>query len=127
MAFFFLTKELDEAVLNNFLYGTNPFYNYPGLFDAKKHLAEDNLKSEKHLENIEVVSVLLERLGSASARDEDHLTKEDVRASFRESVVDGPLFKRQKRLNELFDLCKSYNIHKEMTPQQVLMWCNSSC
>ncbi|MFM7987010.1 MAG: hypothetical protein ACKPKO_47620, partial [Candidatus Fonsibacter sp.] len=31
----FLTKELDEAVLNNFIYGTNPFYNYLGLIDAK--------------------------------------------------------------------------------------------
>ena len=42
-----------------------------------------------------------------------------------ENVVDDPLFKRQKRLNELFNLHKSYNIHKDMTPQQVLMWCNS--
>ncbi|MFM7982980.1 MAG: hypothetical protein ACKPKO_27020, partial [Candidatus Fonsibacter sp.] len=36
-----------------------------------------------------------------------------------------PLCKSQKGLNELFDLCKSYNIHMDMTPQQVLMWCNS--
>jgi hypothetical protein len=64
-------------------------------------------------------------LGWESARDEDAIRKEDLRTRFAENVVDDPLFKRQKRLNELFDLCKSYNIHKEMTPQQVLMWCNS--
>ena len=122
---FFLTKELDEAVLNNFIYGTNPFYNYLGLIDAKNHLAEDNLRSEKHLEKIEVVKALLERLGWSSARDEDHIVKDDLRTSFAESVVDDPIFKRQKRLNELFDLHKAYNIHKDMTPQQVLMWCNS--
>ncbi|MFM7990489.1 MAG: hypothetical protein ACKPKO_65340, partial [Candidatus Fonsibacter sp.] len=40
-------------------------------------------------------------------------------------VDDDPLFKRQKRLNELFYLNKSYNTHQEMTPHQVLMWCNS--
>ena len=122
---FFLTQELSEEVLNNFIYGTNPLYNYLGLIDAKNHLAEDNLKSKKHLEKIEIVQVLLERLGWASGRDMDRLEKEDVRASFVESVVDDPLDKRQKFLNELFDLRKSYNVHKDMTLQQVLMWCHS--
>ena len=36
-----------------------------------------------------------------------------------------PLFKKQRRLNELFNLEKAYNIHEEMTPQQILMWANS--
>ncbi len=98
---FFWTNKLDEAVLNNLTYGTNPFCNYLGLIDAIKHLAESNLKSETHLENIEVMSALLERLWWASARDEDHLTKEDARANFVESVVDDPLFQRLNRLNEL--------------------------
>ncbi len=57
---FFLTKELGEALLNNFIYGASPFYNYLSLIDAKNNLAEDDLKSQKHLENIEVVSALLE-------------------------------------------------------------------
>ena len=47
------------------------------------------------------MSALLERLWWASARDEDHLTKEDARANFVESVVDDPLFQRLNRLNEL--------------------------
>ena len=48
-----------------------------------------------------------------------------MRTNFVEQVVESPLFKRQKRLNELFDLSKAYNIHKDMTPQQILMWSNS--
>jgi hypothetical protein len=122
---FFLTKELDQKSLNSFLYGTNPLNNYVGLIDTRNHEAEDNLKSEKQLAKIDIVRALLARLGWESARDEDAIRKEDLRTRFAENVVDDPLFKRQKRLNELFDLCKSYNIHKEMTPQQVLMWCNS--
>ena len=121
----FLSKELDEKSLKSFLYGTNPLNNYVGLIDNRNHKAEDNLKSEKQLAKIEIVRALLERLGWESARDEDAIRKDDFRTRFAENVVDDPLFKRQERLHELFDLCKSYNIHKEMTPQQVLMWCNS--
>ncbi len=122
---FFLTKELDEKALKNFLYGTNLLNNYIGLIDTGNHEAEDNLKSEKQIVKIDIVRALLERLGWESARDEDAIAKEDLRTRFVENVVDDPLFKRQKRLNELFDLCKSYNIHKDMTLQHMLVWCNS--
>ncbi|MFM7977783.1 MAG: hypothetical protein ACKPKO_00570, partial [Candidatus Fonsibacter sp.] len=37
---FFLTNKLDEVVLNNFLYGTNPLQNYVGLIDARNHDTE---------------------------------------------------------------------------------------
>jgi len=120
-----LTNEMDEAVLNHFLYGTSPLQKYIGLIDTRNHEAEDNLKSEKQLSKIEIVKALLERLGWENARDEDAIAKEDLRTRFANNVVDDPLFKRQKRLNELFNLNKSYNINKDMTPQQVLMWCNS--
>ncbi|MFM7986169.1 MAG: hypothetical protein ACKPKO_43340, partial [Candidatus Fonsibacter sp.] len=46
---FFLTNTLDETVLKNFLYGTNPLQNFVGLIDARNHDKEDNLKSEKQL------------------------------------------------------------------------------
>ena len=72
---FFLTNELDESVLNNFLYGTNPLQNYVGLIDARNHDKEDNLKSEKQLSKIEIVKALLERLGWENARDEDAMKK----------------------------------------------------
>ena len=58
----FLANELDEAVLKNFLYGTNPLQNYLGLVDTRNHEAEDNLKSEKQLSNIEILRALLARL-----------------------------------------------------------------
>ncbi|MFM7985664.1 MAG: hypothetical protein ACKPKO_40765 [Candidatus Fonsibacter sp.] len=56
-----MTNEFDEEVLKNFLYGTNLLQNYVGLIDVRNHYAEDNLKSEKHLSNIEIVRALLER------------------------------------------------------------------
>ncbi|MFM7986248.1 MAG: hypothetical protein ACKPKO_43740 [Candidatus Fonsibacter sp.] len=64
-------------------------------------------------------------MGWDNARDEDAIRKDEVKRRFANNVVDGLVFQRQRRLNELFNLNKSYNIHKEMTPQQVLMWCNS--
>ena len=75
---------MDEAVLKNFLYGTNPLQNYLGLIDARNHEAEDNLKSEKQLAKIEIVRALLERLGWDSARDEDAIAKEDLKTKIRE-------------------------------------------
>ena len=59
---FFLTKELDEKALKNFLYGTNPFNNYIDLIDTRNHEAEGSLKSEKQLAKIDIVRTLLERL-----------------------------------------------------------------
>lgn len=67
----------------------------------------------------------MELLGWQSARDESQLNKDSVRENFAEKVVKDPLFKKQTRLNELFDLAKTYNIHGGMTPQQILMWANS--
>ena len=72
-------------------YGAHPFfYIFLGLIGTKNHLREDNLKSDKHLENIEIVSARQERLGWAHATDEDHLEKESVRASFMYNVVYDP-------------------------------------
>ncbi|MFM6278941.1 MAG: hypothetical protein ACKN9K_11420 [Dolichospermum sp.] len=34
---FFLTNEVDEAMLNNFLYGTNLLQNYIGFIDNRNH------------------------------------------------------------------------------------------
>lgn len=121
----FSTKDLKEEILVNFLYGEDPFKNFLALVDLENHFAEDNLRSDKFLEKVKVVSKLLELLGWQNARDESQLNKESVRENFAEKVVKDPLFKKQKRLNELFDLEKAYNIHGNMTPQQILMWANS--
>ena len=84
---FFLTKELGGKALNNFIYGTNPFYNYLGLIDTRNHKAEGNLKSEKQHDKIHIIRALLERLGWESARDEDASRKDDLRASFVSSMT----------------------------------------
>ena len=112
-------------MLPNFLYGTNPFRNFLALVDVQNHRAEDNLRSDKFLEQARIVNRLLELLGWQHARDESQIPKDKVKDNFAEQVVSDPLFKKQKRLNELFDLEKAYNIHAEMTPQQILMWANS--
>ena len=122
---FFETTELKEEILQNFAFDQNPFKNFLALIDVENHHAEDNLKSDKQLERVKVVERLLQLLGWEHARDENQLKKELVKDNFAEKVVKDPLFKKQKRLNELFDLEKAYNIHAEMTPQQILMWANS--
>ena len=121
---FFSTKDVKEEILVNFLYGANPFKNFLALIDVENHRAEDNLRSDKQLEKVKVVNRLLELFGWQSARDESQLSKDSVRDNFVKKVVKDPLFKKQKRLNELFDLEKAYNIHGAMAPQQILMWAN---
>jgi hypothetical protein len=121
----FSTKDVKEEILVNFLYGQDPFKNFLALIDQDNHRAEDNLRSDKQLEKVQVINRLLELLGWKNARDESQLNKESVRENFAEKVVKDPLFKNQKRLNELFDLAKTYNIYKDMKPQQILMWANS--
>ncbi len=51
--------------------------------------------------------------------------KDTVKDNFAEQVVSDLLFKREKHLNELFDLEKAYTVDVGMTPQQILMWANS--
>jgi stalled ribosome alternative rescue factor ArfA len=122
---FFLTSELKEDILQNFIYDQNPFKNFLSLIDFENYEAEDNIRTEKQRERVNVVDRLLQLLGFESPRDETQIKKETVRENFAEKVVNDPLFKQQKRLNALFDLEKAYNIHGSMTPQQILMWVNS--
>jgi stalled ribosome alternative rescue factor ArfA len=122
---FFLTSELKEDILQNFIYGQNPSKNFLSLIDFENYEAEDNIRTEKQRERVNVVDRLLQLLGFESPRDETQIKKETVRENFVEKVVNDPLFKQKKRLNALFDLEKAYNIHGSMTPQQILMWVNS--
>lgn len=122
---FFLAIELKEEILQNFIYDQNPFRNFLSLIDFGNYEMEDNIRTEKQVEKVKVVDRLLQLLGFSSPRDETQIKKETVRENFAEKVVNDPLFKQQKRLNALFDLEKAYNIHGNMTPQQILMWINS--
>jgi pterin-4a-carbinolamine dehydratase len=119
------TSELKEEILVAHIYGQKPYENFLALVDRQNHYAEDNLRSDKQLERVQVAERLIQLLGWEHARDENQLKKEVVRDNFVEKVVKDPLFKKQLRLNELFGLEKAYNIHAEMKPLQILMWANS--
>ena len=75
---------------------------------------------DHHLERVRLVAALLERLGWEHILDASCL-----KTSFMENVVQDPRFRNQKRLHQLFGLCKGCNISTDMSPQQVLMWCDS--
>ncbi|MFM7984859.1 MAG: hypothetical protein ACKPKO_36620, partial [Candidatus Fonsibacter sp.] len=81
---------MDEAVLNNLLYGTNPLQNFVGLIDNRNHDAEDNLKSEKQLSNIESGRCWGGWDGT-TAETRTQSGKEEVKQRFTNNVVDGPL------------------------------------
>ena len=119
------TDELKEEILVAHVYGQKPYENFLALVDPENHRAVDNVRSDKHLERVKIAERLLQLLGWEHARDENQLEKDLVKDNFVEKVVSDPLFKKQLRLNELFGLDKSYNIHTAMTPQQILMWANS--
>ena len=122
---FLATKELDEAVLKAFMFEPAMFKNFLSLIDLKNYEKQDNLRSAKHLEKVELVKSLLFGLGFASAVDDQIVDREAFATNFICNVCDDPVFKKRKRINELFDLNKQSNIHQGMTTQQILLWVNS--
>jgi hypothetical protein len=64
-------------------------------------------------------------LGFASAVDDQIVDREAFATNFICNICDDPVFKKRKRINELFDLNKQSNIHQGMTTQQILLWVNS--
>ena len=50
-------------------------------------------------------------MGWECATDEHQLKKELVKDNFAEKVAKDPLFKRQQRSSEPFDLERAYHIH----------------
>ena len=122
---FLATKELDEAVLKAFMFEPAMFKNFLSLIDLKNYDRQDNLRSAKHLEKVELVKSLLFGLGFASAVDDQTVDREAFATNFICNICDDPVFKKRKRINELFDLNKQSNIHQGMTTQQILLWVNS--
>jgi hypothetical protein len=119
----FLTTELKEDIFQKFIYDQNPFNKFFSSIDPENHHnAEDNMKFGKQMEKVKIAERLLELLHWEHAMDENQIERKLFEDNFAEKVVTVPLFKNQKPLNESFDLGKAYNIHAEMTPQQILMW-----
>ena len=63
---FFLTSELKEEILQNFIYDQNPFKNFLSLIDFENYEAEDNIRTEKQRERVNAVDRLLQLLGFES-------------------------------------------------------------
>ena len=59
---FFLTSEVTEDTLQNFIYDQNPFNNFLSLIDFENYEAEDNIRTEKQRERVIAVGRLLQLL-----------------------------------------------------------------
>jgi len=120
-----LVGELDEKVLKSFVFGNNPLENFLSLVDFDNYNSEDNLKTSKQKERVELVQRLLEALGFASAVDtQRRVDEESFRANWVCNILDEPYFRRHKRINELFDLCKTNEIRKDWSLTRVVNWIN---
>jgi hypothetical protein len=122
---FFLTKTLDEDVLKAFVFDRHLYTNFLALVDPQNHVVEDNLRSSKLLEQVQVVRVLLDGLGFSSALDDKVVDRESFMTNFQCNTCDEPLLKNKKRINELFDLSKGCWISTAMNSKQVLNWSNA--
>ena len=54
---------MKEEILVKFIYGQDPYKNFLALVDRENHYAEDNLRSDKQLERVQVAERLLQLLG----------------------------------------------------------------
>ena len=122
---FFLVQQLDEKVLKNFIYGTNPLNNFLSLIDIRNFEREDNMRTAKHEERVKLITKLLFDLGFDSVVDTiKELDQESFQSNFVCNVVEDPAFKNYRRLNELFDMRKDKRINEKMTLVQITNWTN---
>ena len=118
-------QELDEKILKEHMFNNHLLDNFVSLVDASNHVQEDNLRSAKLLEKVELVRRLIFGLGWASPVDEGGMDREAFATNFVCNVCDDPNFKNTKRINELFDLKKTSGIYESMSTQQIVIWVNS--
>ena len=81
---------------------------------------DDNLKSGKQMEKVMLITKLLEGLGFGH----EHVEHEASMTNWCCNIFDDLTFRRHKRINELFNLNKSSQITKDMTPRRVQNWIN---
>ena len=121
---FFLVKELDEKVLKNFIYGTNPLNNFLSLIDIRNYEGEDNLRTAKHEERVRLITKLLFDLGFENLLDAREIDPESFFNNFVCNVLEDPAFRNYRRLNELFDMRKDKRINEKMSLTQITNWTN---
>ena len=121
---FFLVKQLDEKVLKNFMYGTNPLTNFLSLVDIRNFEGEDNLRTAKHEEKVKLITKLLFDLGFDTLLYPRELDPESFFNNFVCNVLEDPAFRNYRRLNELFDMRKDKRINEKMSLTQITNWTN---
>ena len=83
------------------------------------------MKCSKQSEKVVLIKKLIEGLGFASPVDTStYVEHETFLSNWICNVFDDPDFHKHKRMNELFDLNKSCEIRKNMTPKRILNWIN---
>ena len=122
---FFAVDELDDGILTKFLFGINPLQNFLSLIDMYNYPDDDNLRSVKQMEKVILIAKLLEGLGFGHVVDTGrHVEHEAFMTNWCCNIFDDPTFRRHKRINELFNLNKSSQTTKDMTPRRVQNWIN---
>ena len=121
---FFVVKQLDEKVLKNFMYGTNPLNNFLSLIDIRNFDGDDNLKTAKHEEKVKLITKMLYDLGFDSPLDSRALDPWSFYTNFVCNVLEDPAFRNYRRLNELFDMRKDKRINEKMSLTQITNWTN---
>jgi hypothetical protein len=119
------TKTLDEDVLKAFVFNKHLLANFLAMIDEQNHEVEDNLRSSKLLEQVQIVRLLVDGLGFSGVMDDNMLDREAFMTNFQCNICDDALFKNKKRINELFDLSKGCSISTAMNSKQVLNWSNA--
>ena len=121
----FAVDELDDEVFTKFLFGSNPLQHFLSLIDMYNYPDDDNLRSVKQMEKVMLITKLLEGLGFGHVVDtERHVEHEAFMTNWCCNIFDDPTFRRHKRINELFNLNKSSQTTKDMTPRRVQHWVN---
>ena len=119
------TKELDEGVLKEHMFGDGLLWSFLSLIDMNNYKKQDNLKSARHVEKVELVQKLLEGLGFSSPLDDQAMDLKDFMDNFANNVCEEASFQNRKRINELWELRKQTSISGELNKRQVLTWVNS--
>ena len=112
-------------MLKAFVFNKHLLANFLAMIDEQNHEVEDNLRSSKLLEQVQIVRLLVDGLGFSGVMDDNMVDREAFMTNFQCNICDDALFKNKKRINELFELSKGCSISTAMSSKQVLNWSNA--
>ena len=116
------TTELDEKQLKYYINNRDALDYFLALVDLKNKWLVDTRKDIHLVEKVGLAKDLIEALGFSSLVDEASIEHETFMMNFVMHVVDGTRFKHNRRINELFGLCKDSKPSVDMTTQRMVNW-----